>query len=80
MGEAIGSSGSAKGIELDIDDTRLAGYAFFEGGNLKRAVLINSEAFLSTSTGARSSKNVTFAFSGSGSAPKTMLIKRLAIG
>jgi len=79
VGEAIGSSGSAKGVELDIDDTRLSGYAFYERGTLKRAVLINSQAYLSTDTGARSSKHVSFSFNGSGQSPKTVTIKRLAI-
>ncbi|KAI5118995.1 hypothetical protein M0805_004405 [Coniferiporia weirii] len=78
-GEAIGLSGVAKAIELDINDTDLAGYAFFEGNILRRAVIINSKAFLSTDTTPRTSKNVTLSFSG-GLPPVAMTIKRLAIG
>jgi len=78
-GEAIGTTGSSTVTELDINNTFVSGYAFFEGGKLKRAVLINSQAFLSTSTGARTSVNVALSFAGSGSAPKTVQVKRLKI-
>ncbi|PPQ71401.1 hypothetical protein CVT26_011116 [Gymnopilus dilepis] len=78
-GEAIGSSGSTSAVELTINSTIVSGYAFYEGSKLARAVLINSQAFLSTATTARASVHIDFSFSGSG-APKTMTIKRLAIG
>ncbi|TDL29211.1 glycoside hydrolase family 79 protein [Rickenella mellea] len=77
--EAIGTSGSTKAVELSINDPRIAGYAFFENGTLKRAVLINSEAFFTTTTTPRTSKVINLSFSGSGSKPKTMTVKRLAI-
>ncbi|TDL22456.1 hypothetical protein BD410DRAFT_839887 [Rickenella mellea] len=77
--EAIGTSGSTKVVELNINDARVSGYAFFEQTTLKRAVLINSEAFTSSSSGPRSSKNIQLSFTGSGTAPRTMTVKRLAI-
>ncbi|KLO05770.1 hypothetical protein SCHPADRAFT_946632 [Schizopora paradoxa] len=76
--EAIGTTGSSTATELTIDNDFVSGYAFFEGGMLKRAVLINSQAFLSTSTGPRTAVNVDLTFTG-GSAPKTVQIKRLKI-
>jgi hypothetical protein len=42
--EAIGSSGSTYVSELFVDDPRVSGYAFYEGGVLARAVFINSSA------------------------------------
>ncbi|TDL25602.1 glycoside hydrolase family 79 protein [Rickenella mellea] len=77
--EAIGKSGSSKIVELNINDTRVSGYAFFEHENLKHAVLINSEAFTTSSTGPRTSKNITLSFTGDGTERKTMTVKRLAI-
>jgi len=78
-GEAIGTTGSSMATELTINNDFVSGYAFFEDGKLKRAVLINSQAFLSTSTGARTSVKVALSFTGSGSAPKTVEVKRLKI-
>lgn len=80
--EAIGNSNKAHAVELTINDSRIAGYAFFDGSQLARAVLINSDAFLTTTTGARPSTHVSLSFaSGDGvSTPKTAVVKRLAIG
>ena len=75
----MGTSGSSRIAELAIDDANVAGYAFFEGGKLSRAVLLNSQAFLSTQKGARGSENVTLKFTGGGAAPKSMVVKRLKI-
>ncbi|KAF8900153.1 glycoside hydrolase family 79 protein [Gymnopilus junonius] len=77
--EAIGNSGSTTAVELTINNTIVSGYAFYVGDKLARAVLINSQAFLSTTTTARNSVHIDLSLTGSG-APKTMTIKRLAIG
>jgi hypothetical protein len=76
--EATGSTGTTKIAEIIVPDPRLAGYGFWEGSTLKRAVFINSLAYTTTS-GSRTSKHISLAFSGSG-APTTMTVKRLAIG
>jgi len=77
--EAIGSSGATKAIEISVDDSTISGYAFFEKDRLVRAVLINSAAFLSGQR-TRASTHLTITFTGSGAAPTTITIKRLAIG
>ncbi|KAF9048430.1 glycoside hydrolase family 79 protein [Panaeolus papilionaceus] len=75
--EAIGRSGKTKAVELSINDPRLAGYAFYEGGKVVRAVIINSQAYFTTTTTTRGRKHVNF----SGIAPsRKMTIKRLSIG
>ena len=83
IAEAISTSSQTSLVELDISDSRLSGYAFFEGGakgTLKRAVLVESQAFLeSESAGQRGAKNVTFSFS-KGTAPSKAQVKRLKIG
>ncbi|TDL25597.1 glycoside hydrolase family 79 protein, partial [Rickenella mellea] len=79
-GEAIGTSGSTRAVELSIGDARVTGYAFYEGNTLKRVVLVNLRAFLTTDTGGRPFKTITIGFTGSGSKPTTMTLKRLAIG
>ncbi|KAF8150688.1 glycoside hydrolase family 79 protein [Crassisporium funariophilum] len=76
--EAIGTSGKTRAVELNINDSRVAGYAFYEGSNLVRAVLINSQAFFTTTTTARGSKHVSLNLTGSG-APAKMTVKRLSI-
>ena len=79
IGEAIGTSGSTQAVELTINNTFVSGYAFFEDKQLKRAVLINSQAFLTSSGTARSSVNITLSFSGSGTTPSQVDVKRLKI-
>jgi len=76
--EAIGKSTTTRAVELSINDERMSGYAFYSGNKLVRAVLINSLAYLSTTTGTRSSTLVKLNLSGSG-APTEMTVKRLAI-
>jgi hypothetical protein len=79
IAEAIGDSGDTQVVELSISNTRLSGYAFYESGSLKRAVFINSLAYLTTTTTARPSTHVNLAFSGSGAAPTSFSVKRLLI-
>jgi hypothetical protein len=78
IAEAIGDSGDTQIAELSISDTRLSGYAFYESGSLKRAIFINSLAYLTTTTTARPSTHVNLSFSGSG-APTSFSVKRLII-
>ncbi|KAG5653241.1 hypothetical protein H0H81_001624, partial [Sphagnurus paluster] len=77
--EAIGTSGSTQVTELSINNAQIAGYAFYEGGKPVRAVLINSSAFLKGNSN-RSSVHVDFGFSGNGTPPTKVTVKRLAIG
>ncbi|KAJ7635010.1 glycoside hydrolase family 79 protein [Roridomyces roridus] len=79
VAEAIGNSGATQVVELNINNPRVAGYAFYESGTLKRAVFINSLAYLTSTSGARSSAHVNLAFGGSGNAPTTFSVKRLVI-
>ncbi|KXN91627.1 hypothetical protein AN958_12479 [Leucoagaricus sp. SymC.cos] len=48
--EAIGARGNTRIQELSINDPSIAGYAFYEGSRLARAVFINSHAFLKSSS------------------------------
>ncbi|KAJ7104297.1 glycoside hydrolase family 79 protein [Mycena belliarum] len=77
--EAIGDSQQTQAIELSISNTRISGYAFYEVGTVKRAVFINSLAFLSGATN-RTSVHLDLSFSGSGARPTTFSVKRLVIG
>ncbi|KDR77805.1 hypothetical protein GALMADRAFT_65725 [Galerina marginata CBS 339.88] len=76
--EAIGNSGSTRAVELSINNSFIAGYAFYVGNKLARALLINSQAFLTTTTTARTSTLVNLGLTGAG-APTKMSIKRLSI-
>lgn len=76
--EAIGTSGDTKVVELNIADTRISGYAFYQGGQLTKAILINSLAFLTTTTTARPSTHVDLTFAG-GTISSQMNVKRLFV-
>ncbi|KAF8802474.1 glycoside hydrolase family 79 protein [Phlegmacium glaucopus] len=76
--EAIGNSGNTQAVELNITDSRISGYAFYQGGQLTKAILINSLAFFTTTTTARSSTHVNLTFA-SGTVPSTMDVKRLFV-
>ncbi|KAJ7363940.1 glycoside hydrolase family 79 protein [Mycena albidolilacea] len=78
--EAIGDSGQTQALEININDARIAGYAFYENGALKRAVFINSLAFLKSTTTNRTSTHLALTFSGTGTKPTTFSVKRLVIG
>jgi hypothetical protein len=75
-GEAIGKNGNTQIQELILNDPHLTGYAFYEGGNLARAVFINLKAY--TGATVRTSVNLNIGFTGS-SAPLSMTLKRLAV-
>lgn len=66
-------------VEIDIDDDRVAGYAFYENDLLVRAILINSQAYFANQNAARGSVHVDLAIDGL-SKSRTMTIKRLSIG
>ncbi|KAJ3510881.1 hypothetical protein NLJ89_g4418 [Agrocybe chaxingu] len=79
--EAIGSTGTTRAVELTISHSRVAGYAFYEGGTLVRALLINSQAFFVGDT-QRESIHVDLGFLPTGAnprLPRTMDVKRLSI-
>jgi Glycosyl hydrolase family 79 C-terminal beta domain len=76
--EAIGNSNNTQVVELHIHDTRISGYAFYQGGQLTKAILINSLAFLTTTTDARSSTNVKIIFT-SDTFPSKMNVTRLSV-
>ncbi|KAG6879675.1 hypothetical protein C0992_012973 [Termitomyces sp. T32_za158] len=77
--EAIGRGGSTRIAELSINNNRVSGYGFYQGTKLVRAVFINSRAFLSSTTGNRSSVHLDLSFTGNGAAPTKIRVKRLAI-
>ncbi|KAI0751865.1 glycoside hydrolase family 79 protein [Daedaleopsis nitida] len=60
----IGSTGASQIVELSVGDAQVSGYAAFEGGKLVRAVFVNLHPWLTTSTGARPSVHIDFAFAG----------------
>ncbi|KDR82276.1 hypothetical protein GALMADRAFT_58958 [Galerina marginata CBS 339.88] len=78
IAEAIGRSGNTRAIELSVDDSRTSAYAFYNGKKLARVLLINSDAFLTTTTTPRTSTQISLGITGSG-APKKMTVKRLSI-
>ncbi|GJJ10641.1 hypothetical protein Clacol_004868 [Clathrus columnatus] len=76
VSHAIGKTGSAQISEIDISEPNVSGYAIYEHGTLKRAVFINLNAWLTSSTGTRPSVHISFAgLKGSSSAT----VSRLAI-
>lgn len=75
--EAIGNRGDTKVIELNINDTRISGYAFYQDGQLTKAVLINSLAFFTTTTTARPCTHVDLTFASAVSSQ--MSVKRLFV-
>ncbi|KAG6844289.1 hypothetical protein H0H87_008158 [Tephrocybe sp. NHM501043] len=77
--EAIGTRGNTRVVELSINNAQVSGYGFYEGTRLVRAVFINSQAFLLSTTGNRPSMHINFKFTGSGTAPTKINVKRLVI-
>ncbi|CAK5284397.1 unnamed protein product [Mycena citricolor] len=78
--EAIGPSGHCAGIELSIDDADVSGYAFYEQGVLKRALLMSHTVYLSSSSLPRGSKQVDISFANSMTSPgASVRVKRLSI-
>ena len=56
----VGNTGSSSIVEIEVDDDRIVGYAAFEGGKLVRAVFVNLDPWLSSSTGTRPSVHIDF--------------------
>jgi len=77
VARAIGKTGKAKISEVTVADSNVSGYAIYEGSKLVRAVFINLNAWLLSSTGTRPS--VTLAFSLGSNGPKTATGRRLVI-
>ncbi|KAJ7726057.1 glycoside hydrolase family 79 protein [Mycena maculata] len=77
--ELRGDEDTVQITEIAVNNTRIAGYAAFEDGELARALFINSEAFLRGDTN-RSSIHLDLDFSDDSDAPSSMTIKRLNIG
>lgn len=59
----VGRAGSVELVELDVPSSNVTGYAAFEYGFLKRAVFVNLQAWLQSSTGDRPSVHIDLAFS-----------------
>ncbi|KAJ7935439.1 glycoside hydrolase family 79 protein [Mycena leptocephala] len=76
--EAIGLSGVTTSVELNIDDDEVSGYAFYEHGNLKRAVLISHTMFFAGSAVPRGVKHIALDTGGKPSKGK-IEVKRLFI-
>lgn len=79
IAETIGPSGTTSIAEITVNDSRIAGYAIYEGATLARAVFINSQSWPSGSTGARPKVKVDLLFLAGSWAPATATLKRLAI-
>ncbi|KAF8588175.1 glycoside hydrolase family 79 protein [Ramaria rubella] len=75
VARAVGTTGSAQLIELDVPQDNISGYAIYEYGQLVRAVFINLDAWLTTSTGTRPSVNLAL----TGPAGATATVRRLTI-
>ena len=66
--------------ELNIDDTMISGYAFYQGGQLTKVILINLLCFFTTTTTPRSRTHVNLTFANaSGTLPSQMDVKRLFV-
>jgi hypothetical protein len=77
VAHAVGSTGSAQIVELTVPFDNASGYAIYENGNLVRAVFINLDAWLQTSTGTRPSIHIDLILPSDG--PQTATVRRLAI-
>ncbi|TFK27758.1 hypothetical protein FA15DRAFT_585766 [Coprinopsis marcescibilis] len=79
--EAIGPSGNTRIVELSVNDPRIAGYAFYEGQTLVRAVFIESTAFFkqASAPGTRRSAHIDLRFPNASLPPRTMSVKRLSV-
>ncbi|KAF8133070.1 glycoside hydrolase family 79 protein [Mycena galopus ATCC 62051] len=78
--EAIGNSNETQALEININDTTISGYAFYESGDLKRALFINSLAFFAGEPTNRTTTHLDLAFNGTGANPTAFSVKRLEIG
>jgi hypothetical protein len=59
-----------------VDNAQISSYAVFEDNVLVRAVFINLNSF---TTGTRGSVHLTLNFSGNGTPPASIIVKRLFI-
>jgi len=72
---AVGTSGSARVVEVTVPLDNVSGYAVYEGGKLVRAVFVNLDAWLASSTGTRPSVHLQLG----GVSARSASVRRLAI-
>ena len=77
--EAIGNSGNTKIIELNIADTWISGYAFYQNDELTKVILINTLAFFKNSPTPRSSTHVNLTLATGTDVPSKMEVKQLFV-
>ncbi|KAG6851597.1 hypothetical protein H0H87_000362, partial [Tephrocybe sp. NHM501043] len=78
--EAIGKTGRAQVLEIDIHHAQISGYGFSENGFKARAIFINSKIYLPESVN-RMSVHLDLHFAGEGrKSPSSTNLKRLKIG
>lgn len=78
VAEAIGQSGNVQVDEINIDHDEITGYAFYEGGEIARAVFINLKAYTSDSAD-RIRVHLDLGFTNGTRTPVLMFVKRLVI-
>ena len=79
ISEAIGTAGTTSIAEIATNNAAIVAYAIYDGSNLARVVLINSQSYTSTSTGARPSVKVQLLFTAANGVPTSASVKRLKI-
>ncbi|KIJ51887.1 glycoside hydrolase family 79 protein [Sphaerobolus stellatus SS14] len=79
VARAIGKSKAARIVELTIPEDNVSGYAIYEHNKLVRAVFVNLNAWLKSSTGTRPSVHIPLVISGKGKKSKTAKARRLVI-
>ncbi|KAH9928926.1 glycoside hydrolase family 79 protein [Fomitopsis serialis] len=75
----IGNSGAASIVELTVDESDTTGYAAFENGQLTRAVFVNLNAWVASSTGTRPTVHIDLDFVNGTTTAKTATARRLVI-
>ena len=75
----IGDSGAARVVELTVDEPSTTGYAAFEDGQLMRAVFVNLDAWVSSSTGTRPVVHIGLDFLNGTTTAATATARRLVI-
>lgn len=78
VARAVGHD-AARIVELTVPADNVSGYAIYENGRLARAVFVNLDAWLTTSTGTRPSVHLQLEFGMGPAAPQTATVRRLTI-
>jgi hypothetical protein len=79
VADAIGASGSARVVALDVASPYISAYAVYEGDALKRAVLVNGLAFTTGDAANKLKRPSTHVSLAGLSASATLTVRRLAI-